>query len=143
MLRLTESDLEALKAKGHVREHRINIAEPQPRPRKRKGAPVVVPKQNESRLEIQFARQLDAYKVKPWQAQYPAIPGRKFLLDFAWPEDKVAVLVQGNVHRIKSKFYRDCALYCLLTMLGWRYLPLSRNEVVSAKGVKWVKELLG
>lgn len=86
--------------------------------------------------------QIKSAKLELPFEQFKVFVDRRFRLDFAWPAQKVAVLIQGNVHRIQEKFYRDCELFCLLTMAGWKFLPLSRKEVKSTKGLKWLKTLL-
>jgi very-short-patch-repair endonuclease len=105
------------------------------RPRKARGA-------HKSYLEDEFMLQIQGSILPMPVRQFKAIEKRKFLIDFAWPSSKVCVLVQGNVHRIREKFYADCELFCLLTLAGWRYLPVSRNEVQSGKAFKWTAQLL-
>lgn len=111
------------------------------------GAPVGTVKNDfksvtRSELEDEFSLQVRLMKLPAPRIQYQPFTHRKHRLDFAWPDRKIAVLVQGNVHRIKDKFYRDCELFCLLTMAGWKYLPVSRNEIKSTEAAQWAKELL-
>src|SRR5258706_8037672 len=93
--------------------------------------PIKLPPVTQSALEAEFLLQVRSLKQALPKLQYQPFQDRKFRLDFAWPDRKVAVMVQGNVHRIKDKFYRDCELFCLLTVAGWRFLPISRRQVKS------------
>jgi len=95
----------------------------------------------QSPLERELAQQFQLVGLAP-EVQYKVFERRKFRLDFAWADRKIAVLVQGNVHRIQSKFYRDCELFCLLTVAGWRYLPVSRNEIKSGMALKWTERMV-
>ena len=96
----------------------------------------------ESSLEATFALQLRAWKLPAAQRNYQFLPDRKLEFDFAWPDQHVAVEIQGNVHRIKAMFYRDTEKMCLALVAGWRVLPLSRREIMDWRGVGWVAELL-
>src|SRR3954465_14993126 len=60
--------------------------------------------QNRSDLEGQLKLQLLAEKRKDFIQQYQPLPPRKWTLDFAFPNLKLAIEVQGMVHRIKDKF---------------------------------------
>jgi len=70
--------------------------------------------------------------------EYQAIPGRKFRFDFAWPDAKIAVELDGGVHAPRGKccqacgqpprsrhttgvgFTRDCEKTNLAAAMGWR-----------------------
>ena len=142
-LRLTEDDLLAIKKRldPWYKAH----------PEFKRGPTVpvfpVIPKGSNkvegSRLETMFALQRRALALPAWEEQYVgAVPGRKYRLDFAWPERKIAVECQGMVHRIKAQFNRDTEKICLLTLAGWRVLPVSGNDVRSGRAVGWLSKLL-
>lgn len=96
-----------------------------------------------SRLETMFALQLRAIGAPPWVEQYVgAVPGRRYRLDFAWPEKKIAVECTGHVHRIKARFLADCERTCLLVLEGWRVLPASGDAIRSGSAVAWTAKLL-
>ena len=97
-----------------------------------------------SRLETMFSMQLRAVGAPPWVEQYVgAVPGRKYRLDFSWPEKKIAVECTGHVHRIKARFLADCERTCLLVLEGWRVLPASGDDIRSGRAVTWLTTLLG
>ena len=113
------------------------------------GLPAVVPekrnlKLDPSRLEVLFAQQIAALELPPPVEQYVgAVPGRKYRIDFAWPAKKVAVEIQGMVHRIKGRFKADTEKMSLLVLHGWRVLPVSGDDVRSGRAAAWTVTLLG
>lgn len=137
-LRMTQADLDALE------KRRAAWSKPAAAP---KPALPVIPKGSNkvegSRLETMFALQLRAIGAPPWVEQYVgAVPGRKYRLDFAWPERKIAVECQGMVHRIKAQFNRDTEKMCLLELAAWRVLPVSGDDVRSGRAIGWLQQAL-
>ena len=141
-LRLTEAELDAIKRRqaeisGRLDRGPITGLKPIP----------VIPKGSNkvegSRLETMFALQLRAIGAPPWVEQYVgAVPGRKYRLDFAFPERKICVECVGHVHRIKKRFLADCERTCLLVLEGWRVLPVSGDDIRSGRAAGWIAKLL-
>lgn len=105
-------------------------------------APAATPK--ESKIERRFAQQLaDRPEIPAHQRNYFFLADRDFELDFAWPEKKVAVEIQGMSHRIKGKFKRDIEKRALAMLAGWRVLEVDGDSVRSGKGLEWLITLLG
>lgn len=73
---------------------------------------------------------------------YFPFPDRDFELDFAWPELKVAVEVQGMAHRIKSKFKRDIEKRALLLLNKWRVLEVDGDSIRDGRALRWVSQLI-
>ena len=96
----------------------------------------------QSALEREFDAQLSLTNLPAPERDYVFLPDRKFEWDRAWPEQRIAIEIQGNVHRIKARFYADCEKLCLATMAGWRYLPVSRNEIKDGRAIEWLKSLI-
>ena len=137
-LRLTEADLDALE------KRRAAWSKPAAAP---KPALPVIPKGSNkvegSRLETMFALQLRAIGAPPWVEQYVgAVPGRKYRLDFAFPERKLAVECCGHVHRIRERFLADCERTCLLVLEGWRVLPVSGDDIRAGRAIGWLQRAL-
>ena len=94
-------------------------------------------KSNESGLELAFLRW---WRTVP-EPQYPNQPanrlmpvqqhqfaeGRKFSFDFAWPDLKIAVEIEGLTHsggrhQRREGYTKDAEKYNMATLLGWRVL---------------------
>jgi len=98
----------------------------------------------ESAIEALFAQQIEAKGLPRPEREYKgAVIGRKYRLDFAWPDLKIAVECCGHVHRIRERFLADCERTCLLVLAGWRILPVSGDDVRSGRAVGWLAILLG
>lgn len=114
-----------------------NARAPEPAP----AAAVALPR-GPSAIEAVLAQQIAVLRLPEPVREYQAIPDRKFRLDFAWPDLKVGVEVQGMVHRIKGRFLRDTEKACLHILHGWRVLPVSGQDVRSGRAAAWVTALL-
>lgn len=91
-----------------------------------------------SLLEEEFARQLAASGLPPMVREHRPIPGRKFRLDFAYPEPmKIAVECEGRVHRIKERWLAD-----LEQTEGWLVLYVCREQIFGGEATKWLKRIL-
>lgn len=96
-----------------------------------------------SKLERRFSQQLaDNPDLPPHQRNYFFLPDRDMELDFAWPMVKLAVEVQGGVHRIKAMFMRDIEKRAFAMLAGWRVLELDDDAIRSGRGLQWLRTLL-
>lgn len=75
---------------------------------------------------------------------------RKWRFDFAWPDNLVAVEVQGGIwlgesgaHTSAKGRARDCEKLNEAALLGWRVLEIVREHIRSGQALQWVEELLG
>lgn len=95
-----------------------------------------------SELEVQLEYQLMAHGLSGYVLQHRPLPPRKWALDFAWPETRLAIEVQGMVHRIKGKFKRDIEKRAELMLAGWRVLEVDGDAIRSGQAIAWAKILL-
>lgn len=95
-----------------------------------------------SPLELAFAQQLSILRIAAPEREFRFIEGRNFRLDFAWPGARVAVEVQGMVHRIKGRFRADIEKRALALLAGWRVLEVSGAEIRSGQAIAWLIALL-
>lgn len=95
-----------------------------------------------SELETMMAECIEAAGLPAPRRQFHPIDGRGFMLDFAWPEHKLGLECDGNVHRIKGRFKADQERRNLLTLAGWRVLTVNREHIVSGQAVEWLRLLL-
>lgn len=64
---------------------------------------------------------------------------RGWRLDLAWPDKKLAVEVDGGVHRIKGRFLADIEKHNALVLAGWRHLRVTPRMVETGEA----RELVG
>ena len=74
-------------------------------------------------------------------------PTRMFRFDFAWPEKKIALEVEGGIwingrHNRGSGFVRDLEKYNSAAALGWRVVRCTPKEIYSQATAKMVAEVL-
>jgi hypothetical protein len=76
------------------------------------------------------------------------VPGRQFRFDRAWPEQRVAVEVQGGTwtttgaHSRGSGIERDCLKLSMAAALGWRVLPVTKSMIESGEAVRLIAQAL-
>ena len=95
--------------------------------------------------EEELAFQMHIAGVPEPQRQHRGIPLRKFAFDFAWPDQKVCIEVQGGVwvggrHVTGSGITRDCEKASLAALAGWMYLVATTEQVASGQALLWVEE---
>lgn len=89
----------------------------------------------------------------PPQREWKFLTGRKFAFDFAWPEYKVAVEMEGGIHgrgrHVRPAGYeKDCEKYNLAALFGWcvlRYTGgmLERDPEKIVGQIQWILEQRG
>lgn len=107
-----------------------------------------------SRLEEAMALQLEAAGL-PFEREYRAVPGRRFRLDFAWPEQRVGLEVEGGLfvqrrtgkrgigHTSTAALLRDCEKHSELAVAGWRLIRATAPTVRNGQALRWVQDALG
>lgn len=66
-------------------------------------------------------------------------PTRDWRLDLAWPAHKLAVEIDGQVHRTKERFSADVEKHNALMFAGWRYLRVAPVNVETGSALTLVK----
>lgn len=120
---------------------------PDKKPRRKPGELAGTPKEKQrtrraSDLERDLAFQIDLFGLPAPVGEYVFLPRRKFRFDFAWPELRKAIEVQGMVHRIKSRFEADIEKRALALLAGWSVLEVSGASIRDGRAIEWVKEFL-
>lgn len=112
--------------------------------KKKEVAPSAEPKakQEPSEIEESFNAQIIAAGLPDPKREHPYLIGSRHRLDFAWPDRKIGVEVQGQVHRIKGRFQADIEKRARGLLQGWRILEVSGKEVRSGQAIEWLKQLL-
>lgn len=80
-----------------------------------------------SRLEAVFLLRLKALGLPDPEREYKFHPERRWKFDFAWPERKIAIEVEGGIwsrgrHTRGNGYINDCEKYNSAVLLGWRVL---------------------
>lgn len=87
-----------------------------------------------SKLEEEFAIHLKALKVPAPIRQFRYLPKRKCQADFAWPEYKLIVEIQGGTwinggHSRGTGYAKDCLKYNAAQLLGWKVLCFTCDHI--------------
>lgn len=89
-----------------------------------------------SAAEEGFALAIRAFKHPVPEREYVFLPDRKYRFDFAWPDRKVALEIEGGTYsKGKSRhttgvgFDGDCVKYALAIAAGWKVYRFSSNQV--------------
>lgn len=94
------------------------------------------------RSEDALAAQFDAERIA-YVREYRFLADRKFRLDFAIDTGRrLAVEVDGQVHRIRGRFQSDREKMNLALFTGWRVLHVGPEQVRSGAALALTKHLL-
>ena len=102
-----------------------------------------------SDLEMMLLTRLEHAGLPLGETQYPAVVGRQFKFDRAWPAPHmVAVEVQGGLwvagaHSRGSGVERDCLKLSMAAAVGWRVLPISKAMIESGEAIALIRQALG
>jgi very-short-patch-repair endonuclease len=92
--------------------------------------------------EEEFSLHCRIYKLRP-EREYLFHPTRKWRIDFAWPERKLAVEIESSVHRINGRFASDLDKYNALQKGGWMLLRYTAKMVHAGTAIDDVLAVLG
>lgn len=112
-----------------------------------------------SKGEETFALQCEANKhlMPPTHREYEFAKsvGRKWRVDFAWPDVKLGVEIEGLVVRRIGKqlvttgrhahpdgFREDCRKYATAAILGWTILRFERDQVLDGEALAYTVRVL-
>ena len=97
--------------------------------------------------EAMLIQQMKLAGITDWKREYRFDPVRMFRLDFAWPQVKLAVEVEGGSwsggrHVRGSGFAKDVEKYNLLALAGWALLRYTPEMVKSGIAVQQITDML-
>ena len=85
-----------------------------------------------------------------WVREYRFHAERRWRLDLAFPERKLAVEVEGFAaggtagrHQRAAGFAADCEKYSELAIAGWRLIRVTGKQVKSGAALAWIERALG
>lgn len=101
-----------------------------------------------SALEAMFLLHVKAEKLEPPEQEYRFVADRRWRFDFAWPAIKLAVEIEGGIwnggrHTRAAGFIGDCEKYNRATVLGWRVLRFTGEQVKAGTAIATVREAIG
>ncbi len=100
------------------------------------------------RWEETFYNQLAAAGIEqPW-TEHRFAPPRKFRFDYVWLQHRVALEVEGGAfvqgrHTRGVGYVRDMEKYNLATVMGWRVLRFTPDQVQQGEPIASLASLLG
>ena len=100
-----------------------------------------------SDAEDTFALHLDVHDIQ-YRREYRFHPERRWRFDFALPSEKIAIEIEGAVwtggrHTRGSGFVKDMEKYNHASLLGWRVLRFSPDQVDNGLAIEFVQRMLG
>jgi hypothetical protein len=98
-------------------------------------------------IEIGFQAWCKAYGIPPPKSEYRFHPKRKWRFDFSWPENLVAVEVQGGVwthgkHGRASGIVKDYEKLNSAQILGWIVLQILPSDIKNGSAATTIIEAL-
>lgn len=96
----------------------------------------------DSPIEAKFDQGIRALKFPPWERNLVFLEGRKFELDFAWPQWKAGIEIDGHVHRVKARFTSDLEKHALALLDGWTILRVGGANIRSGEAFTWAEKFL-
>lgn len=100
-----------------------------------------------SRGEELFAIHCRCNNLTPVR-EYVFTPPRKWRFDFAWPDQKIAVEIDGGTwvgmsrHSRGHGYINDCRKFNAAAIGGWRVLRFTTEMVVSGEAMDRVRTML-
>lgn len=100
-----------------------------------------------SSLEATVVLHLKGCGLNGFEREYRFHPERKWRFDFAWPEQRVALEVEGGAwtrgrHTRSVGFINDCTKYNAATAAGWRVLRVTTDHVASGAYLEQLEVML-
>jgi very-short-patch-repair endonuclease len=98
-------------------------------------------------LERALAQQIAFRGLPAPQTQYHFMPGRKYRADFAYPEHRLLIEVEGGTrgkggHSTHTGITRDIEKGNAAMLNGWRVLRCTSEQVTDGVCVLWIEEAL-
>ena len=90
-------------------------------------------------LQIVEAALGDPALAGQWFREFTFHESRNWRLDVACPGRKLAIEVDGGVHRIKKRFLGDIEKHNALVFAGWTYLRVTPEQVRTGEALALVR----
>lgn len=88
--------------------------------------------------------QISALKLPAPSLEFRFHPTRRWRFDFAWPDHKLALEIEGGVyvlgaHTRGAHFEGDCEKYAEALVLGWRVLRVTPRHIKDGRALAWLE----
>lgn len=102
---------------------------------------------SDSEIERTLEYQIKVVGLPAPEREYRFCPARKWQSDFAWPDLKVMVEVEGGTyirgrHTRPEGYRRDCEKYNVAAILGWKVLRFTSEMVNSGEAIEVIEQVL-
>ena len=94
------------------------------------------------RWEDALAAQLDAAGLDAYVREFRFIEHRRYRFDFAFPRVRLAVEIDGGVHRIDARWRSDREKGNLAIERGWRVLHVATADVRTGEALALIERTL-
>lgn len=93
--------------------------------------------------EDRFAFFALAAGLEPPVREYAFAKPRRWRFDFAWPEKRIALEVEGGTwiggrHNRGSGYAKDCEKYAEAAIAGWAVIRATTEQVRNGTALQWV-----
>lgn len=100
-----------------------------------------------SKAEEILAFHIRAAKLESPKREFIFHSSRKWRFDFAWPQKKIAVEVEGGIwtggrHTRAKGFIDDCEKYNAAALLGWMVLRFPVEHIKSGEALQIIETAL-
>jgi hypothetical protein len=103
-----------------------------------------------SSLERQFDLQIHAFRLPTPEREYCFHPTRKWRVDRAWPEFRIAVEIEGLVppwlpagrHQRARGYELDVEKHNALTAAGWTLYRYTRRQIMNCEAIREIADAL-
>lgn len=100
-----------------------------------------------SKLEDVLMLQIIALKMRIPEREHRFHSVRRFRFDFAYPEKKIAIEVEGGTwgksrHTSGIGYKNDCEKYNLAAIDGWYVLRVTGDHIKSGLAIDWIAQIL-
>ena len=97
--------------------------------------------------EDECAFMLKATNTTGWQRELRFAPPRRWRFDFAWPQQRIALEIEGGAwvggrHNRGAGYVNDLEKYNTATLLGWRLLRVTPEMVSDGTALLLIEALL-
>jgi very-short-patch-repair endonuclease len=101
----------------------------------------------QSRLEETLSLHLRAAGLPDPEREYRFAPPRRWRFDFCWPDQRLAVEVEGGIysggrHVRGSGFEKDAEKYNAATIAGWRVLRFTSAMIQCGEALAQIEQAL-